>query len=124
MINVMKKRAIVFVLSDFLDSGYEDALKIATRKHDTVAIQVYDKSEAGLPSMGLVHILDPESGKKSWLDTSSSGVRKRYSAWWSKKQKETDKLLLRSKVDQVKIATDQSYVSPLMNFFKQRGSRK
>jgi uncharacterized protein (DUF58 family) len=124
MINVMKKRAIVFVLSDFLDSNYEEAMKIATRKHDTIAIQVYDKSESGLPNMGLVHILDPESGQKSWLDTSSSEVRRKYAAWWNQKQQEIEKLLLRSKVDQVKIATDQSYVSPLMNFFKHRGSRK
>ena len=76
--NVIKKKSIAFVISDFMDVGFTDALKIASRKHDLVALRIYDKREKELPNMGLIKVQDPETGKMIWLDTSSKKIRNKY----------------------------------------------
>ena len=124
LLNVIKKRSIVFVLSDFQSSEFEDALKISAKKHDTIAMQIYDQREESVPDVGLVRASDPESGEERWIDTSSRKVRDEYQKWWNDKQTELKNIFNRSNVDLVKLRTDESYIAPLMNFFKRRGSRK
>jgi uncharacterized protein (DUF58 family) len=123
--NVLKKKSIVFIVSDFLDSpNFDAALRIASKKHDTIAVQVYDTAEAELPKVGVVRVLDAESGKYMWVDTSSKSVRENYKDWWESNQKMLTNLLNKNKVDQVKIRTDESYIAPLQNFFKKREHKR
>lgn len=122
--NVLKKRAIVFVVSDFLSDDYESALRIASKKHDTIAVQIFDKSEAELPKVGVIRIFDAESGKYMWVDTSSRSVRENYKDWWNGNQKKLTNVLNRNKVDLIKIRTDESYIAPLQNFFKKRENKR
>jgi uncharacterized protein (DUF58 family) len=129
--NVIKKRSIAFVISDFIDSSFlqeglkgEEAIKIANKKHDVVALQVYDQRELDIPSLGLVKMKDSETGRFLWVDTSNKKVREGYSKWNSIRQATLKKVFSKSGVDSVAIRTDQSYVKPLMNFFKRRGSRR
>ena len=122
-LNVIKKRGIVFILSDFIDKNYNEALKISSKKHDTIAVQIYDPREAELPDAGLILMTDSESGKSVWVDSSSSRIRANYSKLWSLRQKQLNDMLSRNKIDKISIATNQSYISPLIEFFKKRGSR-
>ncbi|MBK9425420.1 MAG: DUF58 domain-containing protein [Bacteroidetes bacterium] len=121
--NMIKKRSISFLISDFQSAGYDDALKIAARKHDLVAIRIYDHRESELPDIGLIRMQDAETGSLLWVDSSSKNTREQYRANWLKTQKSTEELFARSGVDQVKIATDQNYVQPLINLFKKREKR-
>lgn len=119
--NVMKRRCTAFVLSDFIDQKeFKSALTIANRKHDVVAIQVYDKRVAELPSIGLMKIKDAETGHEQWIDTSSSAVRKIHHTWWRKKQSELNDVFAKSKVDSISIRTDEDYVKALLNLFAKR----
>lgn len=122
--NIVKKRSIAFIMSDFLSEEFEDALRISNRRHDTVAMHIYDQREAELPKLGLVRMRDAETGAESWVDTSSDIVRRNYSNWWNEKQNALHNTFTKSNVDVVKIRTDEHYVVPLMNFFKRRGARK
>lgn len=122
--NVIKKRSIAFIISDFLDEGYEDALKIMSRKHDTVALQVYDPKERELPRLGFFKAKDFETGEYFWIDSKDSGVRNRYSNWYAERQNRLQNAFLKYSVDNIKIRTDQSYIVPLTNLFKQRGKRR
>ena len=89
MTNAIKKRCTAFLISDFIDKGgFKDALTVANRKHDLVAIQVYDRRETELPSVGLMKIKDAETGEERWIDSSSARVREAYKAWWEKRQAE------------------------------------
>lgn len=122
--NALKKRCVAFVLSDFIDRRFEDALKIAARKHDVVALRVYDPSEAELPALGLTQLFDKETGKRVWVDTLSGDVRRQYRNWWSETEKYINDAFLRSGVDSVNLRTDRDYIKPLMNLFKSRGKRR
>ena len=90
--NIVKKRSICFVLSDFLADGFEDALKISKRRHDTVAMHIFDQREAELPKLGLIRMCDAETGTESWVDTSSEIVRRNYANWWNEKQANLNKI--------------------------------
>jgi uncharacterized protein (DUF58 family) len=119
--NVLKKRSTVFLISDYISpSDYQHALTIANRKHDVVAIQVYDERETEIPNVGLMKIKDAESGVDSWVDTSSAQVRQSYKKWWSGRQDAMQKSFKKSHVDAVSIRTDQDYVKALLNLFHQR----
>jgi uncharacterized protein (DUF58 family) len=119
--NVLKKRSTVFLISDYIDqTDYQHALTIANRKHDVVAIQVYDERETAIPNVGLMKIKDAESGVDSWVDTSSEKVRKSYKKWWDGRQDEMQKSFKKSHVDAISIRTDQDYVKALLNLFHQR----
>ncbi|MDR0658049.1 MAG: DUF58 domain-containing protein [Mediterranea sp.] len=119
--NVMKRRCTTFVLSDFIDrNSFKDALTIANRKHDIVAIQVYDKRVAELPSIGLMKIKDAETGHEQWIDTSSGAVRKMHHNWWVDRQTELNDIFTKSNVDSVSVRTDQDYVKALLNLFAKR----
>ena len=117
----MKRRSTVFVLSDFIDQeNFLNALTIANRKHDMVAIQVYDRRVEELPSVGLMKIKDAETGHEQWIDTSSKAVRYAHREWWINKQAELNEVFTKSNVDNVSVRTDQDYVKALMNLFAKR----
>lgn len=119
--NVIKKRCTTFMISDFIDvKDYNNALTIANRKHDIVALQVYDNLETQLPDVGLMKILDSETGAEKWVDTSSRKVRQVYRDWWKKQQENMQTSFNRSKVDSVSVRTDEDYVKALMALFKKR----
>ena len=119
--NAIKKRCTVFLISDFITpKDFSGAMTIANRKHDVVAIQVYDKREAELPRVGLVKLHDAERGGDVWVDTSSRRVRENYAAWWNERQAQMDESLKKSRVDITSVATDEDFVVALMNLFKRR----
>ncbi len=121
MTNAIKKRCTTFLLSDFItNEDFTNALTIANRKHDVVAVQVYDKRETELPNVGLIKLRDAERLSDVWVDTSSRKVRERYAAWWNERQKKTEDALHKSRVDVASIATDEDFVIALMNLFKRR----
>jgi uncharacterized protein (DUF58 family) len=118
--NAIKKRSTAFVISDFFDENYEDALNIASRKHDIVALNIYDNRETELPPVGLVRIKDAESGKLMWIDSNNRKTRERFAGWWSQEQEKMNETFTRSGIDWVSIRTDEDYVKPLINLFKRR----
>jgi len=119
--SVIKKRCTAFVISDFIDMrNFQTDLTIANRKHDVVAIQVYDKRETELPPVGLVRIKDAETGQERQIDASSQAVRKVYRQWWIKQQSILDDSFKKSKVDSVSISTSQDYVKSLIGLFNLR----
>ena len=122
--NVIKKKSTAFLISDFMDDGFEKALQIANYKHDLIAIRVNDKREFEIPNLGVVRMMDAESGKTTLVDTSNSKVRNEYSKIIRKKSTELDTICGRYGVDFVKVYTGQDYVKPLMKLFKKRESRK
>jgi len=119
--NAIKKRCTTFVISDFIDTNYENALTIANKKHDVVALKIFDQREQELPSIGLIKIKDAETGEYSWVDTSNKKVRNEYAAWWRKMEAENTEVFKRSGVDVANIRTDQDYVRSLIALFKRRG---
>ncbi len=121
--NAIKKRCTAFVISDFMDKGFDNALKIARSKHDVVALRVYDKREAELPKVGLLKVLNKETGKKMWVDTSSDKVRNNYSKWWREHEAYLKNVFLKSGIDYATFSTDIDYVKPLVNLFKKREAR-
>lgn len=121
MTNAIKKRCTTFLISDFIDKeGFKDALTIAGRKHDVVAIQVYDRRETELPSVGLMKIKDAETGGERWVDSSSAAVREAYKKWWESRQKRMDDAFKKSHVDSVSIRTEDDYVKALITLFDKR----
>lgn len=120
--NAIKKRCTAFFISDFIsDDNFKSALSIANRKHDVVAIQVYDKRDTELPDVGLIKLKDSERGIEDWIDTSSKRVRRTYADWWNDRQERALDCARKSRVDMTSIATDEDYVVALMNLFKHRG---
>lgn len=119
--NAIKKRCTAFLLSDFIDHGnYHDALTIANRKHDIVAIQVYDRRETELPAVGLMKVRDAETGQERWIDSSSKRVREAYRSWWDKRQAEMNAAFQKSRIDAVSIRTEDDYVKALLALFDKR----
>ncbi|MBR1927266.1 MAG: VWA domain-containing protein, partial [Bacteroidales bacterium] len=124
--NALKKKCTAFLLSDMLDvtpdgsPRYEDALKVARNRHDISVIKVYDPREKTIPSVGLVHIKDSETGESAWVNTSSRKTRSGYSRWFGRVDENERKLFNRYQIDSVDIATDEDYVKGLMGFFGRR----
>ena len=119
--NVIKKRCTTFLISDFINqSSYSDALTIANRKHDVVAIQVYDRREAELPAVGLIKMKDAETGMERWIDSSSSHIRNMYGEWWKRRQEEMIQSFNKCRVDSVSIRTEDDYVKSLLVLFHKR----
>jgi uncharacterized protein (DUF58 family) len=117
----IKKRCTAFVFSDYIDKGdYEHALTIANKKHDIVAIQVYDNRETSMPSVGLMKVKDAETGLERYIDTSSARVRDAYRHWWEKRQTQMSDAFRKSRVDSVSIRTDEDYVKALIGLFNKR----
>lgn len=121
MTNAIKKRCTAFLISDFIDAGdYKQALRIAARKHDVAAIQVYDKLSTELQPVGLMKVRDPETGEERWINTSSKKVRDRYRSWWSELQVSMNNAFRQSGVDSVSVSTESDHVKLLLQLFKQR----
>ena len=119
--NAIKKRCTTFLLSDFIDErDFKSALTIANRKHDVVAIQVYDKRVEELPDVGLMKMVDAESSKDMYIDTSSRKVRALHHKWWVEHQQLLHDVFSKSGVDSISVRTDQDYVKSLMNLFAKR----
>jgi len=121
--NAIKKRCTAFLLSDFMDKNFEEAIQIANNKHDLIAIKISDPRETELPDIGLVKFKDAESGQKIWVDTSDFSTRKIYKDWHNNNEKYIKKVFLKSGVDVANIRTDEDYVKPLINLFKRREAR-
>jgi uncharacterized protein (DUF58 family) len=119
--SVIKRRCTAFLLSDFIDEkDFRQPLTIANRKHDVVAVQVYDRRVAELPDVGLMQVRDAETGEEMLIDTSSKKVRNLHAAWWRGQQNRLRDTFTRSGVDNVSVRTDQDYVAALMGLFRQR----
>lgn len=119
--NAIKKRCTAFMLSDFIaEQDYKNALTIANRKHDVVAIRVYDRRLMELPQIGLMKITDAESGQEMYIDTSSSKVQKAQREWWNGHTAAMEEIFKKSRVDSVSVRTDQDYVKALMSLFAMR----
>lgn len=124
MTNMVKKRCTAFLISDFIDDhDYTKSMSIANRKHDLVAVQVYDKRDTQLPDVGLLRMRDSETGRMLWVDTSSSKTRKMYDRMWYDRQQKLTETTLRSGVDIASIATDEDFVKSLLGLFRKRGMR-
>ena len=119
---VAKRRCTAFLLSDFyVRQSFLQQLQIANRKHDIVAIQVYDKRACELPNVGLMKVTDAETGYEQYVDTSSRKLRNAYHRYWVDRQKVLHETFAKSQVDNVSISTDEDYVKALLGLFKQRG---
>ncbi len=119
--NSIKKRCTCFLLSDFIDGGeFSRTLSIANRKHDIVALRVYDPRESELPSVGLVYLTDAESGERIWVNSSDKRLRDSYSYSWMLREAELEGIFKKAGVDFASIATDGDYVRALMTLFKRR----
>jgi uncharacterized protein (DUF58 family) len=118
--NAIKKRCTAFVISDFMVPDFEDALRIASNKHDVVALKIYDPVEKSIPDVGLIKIRDAESGDEEWIDTSSAITRREYENWWSDHSDLIKNIFKRCGVDSSMISSDEDYVKPLMKLFKTR----
>lgn len=123
LLGVLKKKAHIFVISDFLDKNFESSLRHLSKKHDTVAVILEDKLEAEIPSLGLVDFEDPETGEFVTVDTSSPIFRKEYKSHLAQIKGLRDAELRRSQVDTIAVRTDQDLVTPLLNFFRRRSGR-
>lgn len=121
--DALKRRCTMFLISDFIDaSDYRVPLNVAVSRHDVMAIQVYDKRDAELPNVGLIHATDLESGADCWIDTSSASTRKAYSRWWYDLQQKMATTLRSTRVDYASVATNEDYVKALMGLFKTRAT--
>lgn len=119
--NVMKKKAIVFILSDFVDQGYDNALKIVAKKHDVTGIRVYDKLEEDIPKLGMVPVKDAESGEIVLVNTNSKKVRLNYRAYYLKMVDYFEEAFTKSGSGIIHTRIDESYVKKLLGYFKRRG---
>lgn len=123
MNNAIKKKSIVFLISDFMDQGYEKILRIVGKKHDLVGIVLSDRRESQLPKIGLIKLTDPETGKERWIDTSDTKVQKTITDVRQRIIQTRKSLFLSSRLDSIEINTDQNYVKPLVQFFRVRERR-
>lgn len=118
--NAIKKRCTAFIISDFIVPDFEVALRIASNKHDIVALKVLDPVERAIPDIGLIKVLDAESGTEKWIDTSSRSNRIAYEKWWIGHIELIKNIFKRCGVDSGELRTDLDYVKPLMKLFKNR----
>ena len=121
---VMKRRCTAFILSDFYTNpNFENALTICNHKHDVGAIQVYDQCARQLPDVGLIRVVDAESGHEMYIDTSDKRLRTAHTAYWLRRQDELRNIFTKSDVDSVSIATNEDFVKKLMIFFNNRNKQ-
>lgn len=120
LLHVLHRRSIVMLVSDFMDDGYEQAMRALARRHDTIAIHMIDPLERDLPDVGLVDFVDPESGQTVTVDSGHSSVRDSFIDAGVASERTIGQLLRRVKVDRVPIHTDEGYIDPLVRFFKKR----
>ncbi|MBP1673761.1 MAG: hypothetical protein H6Q25_1576 [Bacteroidetes bacterium] len=120
--NIIKKKCTTFILSDFINCDYDQALRIASNKHDIVALQVVDPGEKELPTIGLVQMKDPESAQVQWIDTANHKTREAYKRWWIQQYRTTDEQFIKAGIDHIQLSTNVDYVKSLTELFKRRGA--
>jgi uncharacterized protein (DUF58 family) len=119
--SVQKRRTTAFILSDFyVRDEFQQSLQICNRKHDVVAIQVYDQRARELPDVGLMKVVDAETGHEQYVDTDSKALRQAYHKYWNSRQSQLEETFNKSNVDHVSVATNEDFVKALMMLFKQR----
>jgi len=118
--NIIRKRCTAFILSDFIAPPFTDALRIASGKHDVVALRITDRREKEMPDVGFIKVVNPESGTEQWIDTSSSAVRKDYAAQWKRHDEGVVSAFVSCGVDMASISTGEDYIKPLISLFKHR----
>ncbi len=121
--HVNKKRTIAFLISDFIDDGYDQILRIVSRKHDVIAIELSDPREEELPDVGMIKMRDAETNKERWVDTGDAGVRTHFAQYWTERRAARKALFTRSRVDAIPIRVDRPYIKPIVDFFKRREAR-
>ena len=121
--HIQKKRSIVFLISDFMDSGYDAALSIVGKRHDLIGVVLKDPHEISLPDVGLITFRDAETGQQRWIDTHDKKVREGYRSYLDGVHRSRRSLFLRSKLDSVEIPLDKPYMKPLVDFFRLRERR-
>ncbi len=121
--HVLHRRSIVFVISDFMTSGYENALATVRRRHDVIALPVEDPVESILPNAGLLDLIDAESGERRTLDTSNARVRKEYRDRQIARRDEARRFFRRHQIDTIDLRTGEDYAAPLVRFFRKRAKR-
>lgn len=121
--HIQKKRSIVFLISDFMDEGYESALRIAGKRHDLIGVVLLDPREKEIPNVGLIAFRDAETNEHRWVDTASASVRSRFRIYWETMNKNRRSTFIKSKLDEIQIRLDQQYMKPLVDFFRLREKR-
>ncbi len=124
LLHLLRRRSIVIVMSDFLDSDFEKSLRAVRRRHDTIAIQLHDPREGSLPALGLLELTDGETGETRVIDTGSRRVREVFAREAKTRQSDLADLFRRLQLDAVYIGTDESYIEPLARFFQSRHGRR
>lgn len=123
MNNAIKRRSIVFLLSDFMDSGYEKILRIVGKRHDLIGMVLNDRREDEITYMGLVKFTDAETGVERWIDTGDKQTRFLFKKMRERDRQSLQSLFLSSQLDSVEIDTGQNYIKPLVRFFRMREKR-
>ena len=123
MNNAIKKKSIVFLVSDFMDSGYEKILRIVGKKHDLIGIVLDDQREKEIPRMGLIKFIDAETGRERWIDTSSKTFQKNLASFGWNNMEKLKSLFTSSRIDNIEVHTGENYIKPLVRFFRLRESR-
>jgi uncharacterized protein (DUF58 family) len=118
--NAIKKRCTTFIISDFIVPDFEQALRIASNKHDIVALKVFDPLEKAFPNVGMIKVSDSETGAEKWIDTSSRETRDAYEKWWQNHLTLVKNSFKRCGVDSAELSTDLDYVKPLIKLFENR----
>lgn len=121
--NAIKKRATVFILSDFIDTDFEKAIRIANHKHDLVALKVTDPAETVLPDLGFIRVFDKERNSRRWVDSSNRKVQENYKRYFDRMSREVNAVFTRNGIDYADLSTEKDYVKPLMMLFRKRESR-
>ncbi len=120
---VVKRKAVVFLISDFQTSGFESALSVANKHHDVIAVSITDPREMELPKVGMIELEDAESGRVMLVDTSSDRVRQDYKRAANSHKEQREKAFRSISVDYIDVITDQHYIKPITTFFRQRARR-
>ena len=123
LMNVAKRKSVVFLISDFIDQGYWKSLKLANNKHDMIGIRISDPAELLVPDIGLIKVQDPETNEKIWVDVSSNKDRENLSKSVQGRWDIFEKKCSHNQFDVINISTEKDYVNPLMNFFQKREKR-
>ncbi len=123
MNNAIKKKSIAFLISDFIDEGYEKILRIVGRKHDLIGIVLEDKREKEIPNIGIIKLTDSENGNERWIDTGSRRVRTMILNERLANEKQRDSVFIKSGLDKIEVTTDANYIQPLVQFFRRRAKK-
>ncbi|HOJ08715.1 MAG TPA: VWA domain-containing protein, partial [Ignavibacteriaceae bacterium] len=123
MHNAIKKKSIAFLISDFIDEGYEKILRIVGRKHDLIGVVLDDKREKEIPNIGMIKLTDSETGAERWIDTSSGKVREKISGVRKENERIRNSVFVKSGLDKIEVTAGSNYIQPLVQFFRRRARK-